>query len=235
MKIRLAVVVTVVLAGALAQPAMGAGVFLERTCLREGSRSNFIGVGYQPGQPVAASLDGRQFATGAADALGRVPGFIVLPSITRSEQTRALTITQVTNPAITGTTPFKETSVYVVTKPRRFRPGTRLRIRAGGFYGAGSTLYAHVRGPRRRNVRIGRITGDCGKVSATRKALLRKGDRAGFYTVQFDGVRRYVGRRAPLWLRMGFTIRRIFRFSRSSSFARPVLPGTVEGEIRGAG
>jgi len=212
---------------------MGATVIPERTCLREGERAGFLGNGFQPGQPVAASLDGRQFATGTADPLGRVPLVIFsLPAIARAEQTRALSVTQTNNPALTATAAFKETKLYVVTKPGRFRPGKRLRIRAGGFYGARGTLYGHVRGPIRRNLRIGRLKGACGKVSTT-KAILKTGDRPGFYTVQFDTVRKYVGARAGLRFRRAYTIRRIFRFSRSSSFASPVLG--AGGEIGGAG
>ena len=211
---------------------MGAAVFPERNCLREGGPARFLGVGYAPGQPVAASLDGRQFVTGTADATGRVPLVIFgLPGIANSEQRRALSITQTNNPAVTGTVAFTETKVYVVTKPARFRPGRRLRIRAGGFYGAGPTLYGHVRGPKRRNLRIGRIKGACGKVSATRKVILKRGDGPGFYTVQFDTKRKYVGANAGIRFRRAYTIRRIFRFSRTSSFSQPVMPRAVEGRI----
>ena len=211
---------------------MGAAVFPERNCLREGGPARFLGVGYAPGQPVAASLDGRQFVTGTADATGRVPLVIFgLPGIANSEQRRALSITQTNNPAVTGTVTFTETKVYVVTKPARFRPGRRLRIRAGGFYGTGPTLYGHVRGPKRRNLRIGRIKGACGKVSATRKVILKRGDGPGFYTVQFDTKRKYVGANAGIRFRRAYTIRRIFRFSRTSSFSQPVMPRAVEGRI----
>lgn len=232
MKTRLTALATLALCGALAPPASGAVVAPERNCLREGQPARFLGTGYVPNQPVAVSLDGRQFATGPADAAGRVQVTIFrLPAIARSEQRRALTITQINAPAITGTAPFTETKVYVVTKPARFRPGRRLRIRAGGFYAFGPTLYAHVRGPKRRNLRIGRLKGPCGKVSATRKVLLKRGDAPGFYTVQFDTVRRYTGINAPIRFRRAYTIRRIFRFSRSSSFSAPVLPRAVEGRI----
>ena len=226
-KTRLVALTSVVLAGVLAPSAMGAVVLSDRECYREGARGTFVGSGFQPGQPVAVSLDGRSLGILSASIAGGVLAPINLGTIPRSEQTRALTMTQTTNPALTGTKTFRQTEVYVVTKPARFGPGRRLRIRAGGFYGAGQTLYAHVRGRTRRNVRIGRIAGACGKVATTRKVLLRRGDRRGFYTVQFDGVRRYVGRRAPLWVRI--TFRPIIRFSRSSPFSAPVLPASLEG------
>lgn len=206
-----------------APSAMGAAVGSDRNCYREGAPATFLGTGFAPGQDVAVTLDGRQIATDTADSLGRVGGSIDLPAIPRSEQARALTMTQVSNPAVTATRAFRETKLYVVTKPGSFAPGRRLRIRAGGFYGAGSTLYGHVRGPKRRNLRIGRVTGDCGKVSATRKVILKRRDSPGFYVVQFDTVRRYLGLRTQLQFRRAFTIRRIFRFRRSSSLLAPVF------------
>jgi hypothetical protein len=229
---RLIGLTTVTLVAVLAPPAMGAAVFPKRTCFRQGGPATFLGTGYGPGQPVAASLDGRQFVTGTATATGQVPLIIFnLPAIARSEQRRVLSITQTNNPAVTASISFTETQVYVVTKPSRFRPGRRLRIRAGGFYEAGPTLYGHVRGPKRRNLRIGRIKGACGKVSATKKVILKRGDGPGFYTVQFDTRRKYAGLNAGIRFRRAYTIRRIFRFSRTSSFSQPVMPRAVEGRI----
>lgn len=224
MNVRLASAAAVVLAAVTAPSAMGATITSSRECFREGESAVFLGTGFQPGQEIAVSLDGRQFATETADALGRLGGAVSpLPPIARSQATRALSMTQTSNPALTATKTFQETKLYVVTKPGSFRPGRRLRIRAGGFYGAGPTLYGHVRGPSKRNLRIGRVTGDCGKVSATRKVILKRRDRPGFYIVQFDTSRRYLGMRTALQVRKAYTIRRIFRFSRTSPFAAPVL------------
>ena len=207
-------------------PAATAAIFSDRVCYREGATATFLGIGFQPGQPVAILLDSRQLATQAADPIGRVGGRIpVLPAIPRSEMQRSLTMSQVTNPAVTATVVFRETKLYVVTKPGRFRPGRRLRMRAGGFYGGGATLYAHVRGPRRRDVRIGRVAGPCGKVSATRKVLLKRGDPAGIYRTQFDTLRRYRGLAASPLVRKTYAIRRIIRFTRAGSLSQAALGG----------
>ena len=223
MNVRLATAVAAVLTAATAPSAMGATIVSQRECFREGESAGFIGTGFQPGQEIAVSLDGRQFATDTADATGTLAGAVSpLPAIARSQATRALSMTQTSNPALTATKNFQETKLYVVTKPGSFRPGRRLRIRAGGFYGAGPTLYGHVRGPKRRNLRIGAVTGACGKVSATRKVILKRRDRAGFYIVQFDTSRRYAAGTQPQ-VRKAYTIRRIFRFSRTSPFAGPVF------------
>lgn len=208
-----------------APPAMGADIFSDRGCYREGTVGKFFGTGFQPGQPVALSLDGQQLATGTANPAGGVAAVVGLPPIPRSEQRRAVSLTQTTNPGLSATKNVIETKLYVVTKPSRFRPGRRLRIRAGGFYGAGATLYGHVRGPKRRNVRIGRVTGECGKVSATRKVILKRRDRFGFYIVQFDTVRRYLGFRTSLQFRKAYSIRPVLRISRTSPFAAPVFGG----------
>ena len=144
-------------------------------------------------------------------------------------------MSQVTNPANAGVAAFRETKVYVVTKPGRFRPGSRLRIRAGGFYGVGRTLYAHVRGPKKRNVRIGRVVGPCGKVSATRRVLLRRGDPVGNYPTQFDTVRSYKGLAVPLGFRKIYGIRRVPRFSRASSLSLPAFGPQSWAPERAAG
>ena len=217
----------IALSAVLASPATAA-VVPGRACYRERGPALFVGTGFQPGHPVAVTLDGQPLATRVASPRGVVVEITPrLPSIPRSEMKRSVRMSQVTNPAIAGVATFTETKVYVVTKPRRFRPGTRLRIRAGGFYGAGPTLYAHVRGPRRRNVRIGRVVGPCGKVAATRKVILKRRDPVGFYPTQFDTVRSYRGLAVPIGLRKGYRIRRVIRFSSASSLSLPPLAGAA--------
>lgn len=218
---RLAAAAAVALTGVTAPPAMGANVVSDRDCYREGETAGFLGTGFQPNQPIAISVDGRQIAMDTSNDAGNVEGGLAMRPIPRSEQVRQLSMTQTANPALTATRTFRETKLYVVTKPNSFRPGRQLRIRAGGFYGAGRTLYGHVRGPRSRNLRIGRVKGPCGKVSATRKVILKRGDGPGTYVVQYDTVRRYRGLRTKLQFRGGYTIRRLFR--RSSSFSSPVF------------
>lgn len=223
LKIRLAGATAIVVTGALAPTAPAATIVTDRPCYREGTEATVLASGFQPGQPIAVTLDGQQIVTETADPFGRVGGRLSLGAIPRSEQMRSLRMAQVTNQALNATIVLTETKLYVVTKPRRFRPGKRLRIRAGGFYAAGPTLYAHVRGPKKRNLRLGRVKGACGKVSATRKVLLKRGDPAGFYPMQFDTRRRYVGSAADPRVRKYYTISRIFNFSRTSSFASAPL------------
>lgn len=211
------------LSGPLAPAAAGA-VLSDRPCYRDGATARFLGTGFQPGQPVAITLDSQQLATQPAGPTGLIAGGIPsLAPIEQSERQRSLTMSQVSNPAIRASASFTQTKVYVVTKPRRFRPGRRLRIRASGFYGAGPTLYAHVRGPRKRNLRIGRVLGPCGKVSATRKVLLKRRDPAGIYPTQFDTVRTYKGLAVPIGFRKTYGIRRIIRFSRQGALSSPPL------------
>lgn len=225
-KLQLAGAGAVIALLAVLTSAATAAVVSGRPCYRERGPALFVGTGFQPGQPVAVTLDGLPLATRVATPRGFVPYVIPsLPSIPRSEMRRSVRMSQVTNPAIAGVATFTETKVYVVTKPRRFRPGSRLRIRAGGFYGAGTTLYAHVRGPRRRNLRIGRVVGPCGKVLATRKVLLKRRDPVGAYPTQFDTVPRYRGLAVPIGFRKVYRIMRIIRFGRASSLALPPLRG----------
>ena len=213
--------VALALSVVLASTATAAVVVSSRTCFRDAAPAGFLGTGFQPGQFVAVTLDGQRLATQPVAPTGVVGGAVrSLAPIPRSEMKRSLTMSQLSNPAIAATVVFTQTKVYVVTKPRRFRPGRRLGIRAGGFYGAGPTLYAHVRGRKRRNLRIGRIKGPCGKVSATRKVILKRGDPVGLYPTQFDTVRRYRGLAVPIGFRKTYFIRRVVRFSHGSSLSR---------------
>ncbi len=224
MQLHLAAAGAAVALSAVFAPGATAAIVSDRPCYREGSTALFAGGGFAPHQPVAITLDSRQIATATSSARGvvvyRIPS---LPPIFRSEVRRTLTMSQVSNPAVADAAVFRETKVYVVTKPRAFRPGRRLRIRAGGFYGAGRTLYAHVRGPRRRNLRIGRVAGPCGKVRATRRVILKRGDPVGVYPTQFDTVRSYRGRAVPIGLRKIYGIRRVIRFSRAGALSLPPL------------
>lgn len=219
----LAAATAIALSAALAGSA-AAAVVGDRPCYREGVRATFLGNGFQPGQQVAVSLDGRQIGLQRADASGSVLGSIQsLTPIPSSELQRSLTMTQVTNTALTGTARFIVTKLYVVTKPPRFRPGRKLRIRAGGFYGAGPVLYAHVRGRKKRNLRIGTVAGPCGKVSATKKVILKRRDPVGLYPTQFDTSRKYIGAAALPRFEKLYAIRRVPRLSRTSSLALSAL------------
>ena len=205
MRVRLVATAAVLITGVSAPSALGAAVTSDRPCYREGDTATFTGTGFQPGQPVAVSIDGQQLDSAPAGAAGQLVAPIRLGTIVGSQQARTLSMTQTTNPPLTATRTFLETEHYVVAKSTapirrrkgRFMPSRPLRIRAAGFYGAGPTLYAHVRGPRRRNIRIGRIRGACGKVKLTRKRLFKRGDPAGIYLIQYDTARRFGGLRAP--------------------------------------
>ncbi len=242
MKARLAAAAVIAVTGVTAPSAMGATIVSDRECYREGVTGTFVGTGFQPGQPVALSIDGQQVDTGPADAAGGLAASVTVTQVPGSERTRMVTMTQTTNLALTATKTFTVTKVYVVTKPSAFKPGRRLRIRAGGFYNAGPTLYGHVRGPKRRNLRIGKVKGACGKVSATKKVILKKGDGPGIYRVQFDTSRRFSGLRTqaapicgimppgPFCVRGYRIVRRILRLSRASSFSSPVFGGPAKGK-----
>ena len=239
MKARLAAAAVIAVSGVSAPSAMGATITSDRECYREGATGTFVGTGFQPRQPIALSVDGQQVDTGPASLAGAVAASVTVTQIPSSEKIRMLTMTQTTNTALTATKVFTETKVYVVTKPGTFKPGRRLRIRAGGFYSAGPTLYGHVRGPKRRNLRIGKVKGACGKVSATKKVILKRHDGPGIYRVQFDTLKRFSGLRTsapvcgitppgPFCVRGYRIVRRILRLSRASEFSSPVFGGPAK-------
>ena len=259
MNVRLAAAAIIGLVAGVSPPAMAAPVIVpDRACFREGGPASFTASGFQPGQPVAISLDGRSLDdTPTTDSSGSLRGAIApLSELPQPEQTRSITITQTTNLALTATRTITQTQLDVDVKPtavirrrgsevsfKHYRP---FKIRARGFYGA-RTLYVHVRGRAKRNRRIAKPRGACGRVALTRRLLFKRSDRAGNYIMQFDTSRRYTGLRKPLTSRAcgvdaiggapfclkGLRIRRIFRFSRNSPFAAPVF-GAAPRWVRGA-
>jgi len=172
-------------------------------CHREQSTVHLIGGGFTQNGEVTFTRDGTPIVDpdGApiqADASGALFPTLRLPGL-QSNQTRLTYVaTDRTNPVLTAQVTLLVTATDVVLRPEGGAPNRLLTVTARGFFG-GSTLYAHVvragRHPgRERNLRIGRIRGDCKKVKA-RKRLFSKGATPGKYRVQFDTFRRYQAKR----------------------------------------
>ena len=83
----------------------------------------------------------------------------------------------------------------MTVKPKRGTPGKRKRIRARGF-DQGKTVRYHVRGPRKRNGKVGKAKGACGKVKKKVKIFGSKFP-TGVYTVQFDQQKRFSAQASP--------------------------------------
>jgi len=132
-----------------------------------------------------------------ADAAGSIAGQLAAPAPGQAEERPfRIAASNRANPRLTGSVVRLVSQFGVSVRPGRGRPGTRRRITARGFTGGG-TLYAHtVRGRRRRTVRVGRLAGACGILTARTRILLRRAGR-GTYRVQFDTRRTYSGKTVP--------------------------------------
>jgi hypothetical protein len=187
----------------------GMGVLNPDTGLLGGEPIAVTGTGYTPNGAVTITANGRSIGSVLADPSGNIAG-TYRPAVNRGVQSRTLTATDQTNPALTASLPaLRVSAVTVNLRPKGGRPNRRFRIGARGFV-TGRRLYAHiVRGGRvRRTVRIGRLRGPCHKLSA-RKRLFGRNVRTGFYRIQFDGKRRY-SRRTKVKVIRGFRVTRRF-------------------------
>lgn len=206
----------VLLAGAVPASAGAATLTVNKPCYREGQTGLASGLGFTPNSQVNFTLDGQPFTDPAnppvADATGNVNasfenGSPRLGNKPVPQKSYVLGASDGTNSAQTT---FTSTRLDVGVTPKRGNPGKRKRVRARGF-DEGKLLRFHVRGPRRRNGKVGRVKGACGKVNR-RVKIFRATYPSGVYTVQFDQRRKYSTRTNP---RVVFQVT-IFRVTRSS-------------------
>ncbi|MGI8844787.1 MAG: hypothetical protein ACR2HC_01190 [Thermoleophilaceae bacterium] len=210
-----------VVATAIAAPATAGAATLraDKPCYGGGDKLTLLGEGFTPGGTVNLTTNGTTTPLVASRADTRRPGLIravapVLPLTTGTTRTQIFSATDVTNPALTASTPVKRSIVRVLVKPANAGPSKRRRFSARGFT-TGTTLYRHVvRGRAVSNSRQGRLKTACRTLSFKR-VLFRKTPGSGTYKVQFDTSRKYSSTRAQ---RVVFRVR-VYRIARRSSAA----------------
>jgi hypothetical protein len=173
-------------------PAEGAGLSTDRQCYRAGEPVKLSGGPFSPGGTVDVSLDGALPSWPfTANGAGAIVGQVRAPSPGQAgERAFRLAASDRRHPALSGSVTRLVSPFGVSVHPSGGSPAARRRITARGFT-SGGVLYAHVvRRRATRTVRIGRLEGVCGKLSA-RKRLLRRSSHAGRYRIQFDTRRRY--------------------------------------------
>jgi len=179
-------------------PAQAAVLTTDRACYRDGEPVRLAGGPFTPSGAVDVALDGTPLpGRFAADTTGNLAVQLVAPAPGRAAERRfVVAASDRLRPASAGIAVRLVSRFGVSVQPGQGGPGIRRRITARGFTGGG-TLYAHVaRGRARRTVRVGRLVGACGTMTA-RKRLLRRGSRRGTYRVQFDSRRGYSRRTVP--------------------------------------
>ena len=188
-----------------AAPAGAATLNVDKPCYQEREPVSLSGGPFTPNGLVRVSRDGFVFPTPLlADGAGMVSGRLTAPVIDPADERRfTLVAADGANPALTATATPLASKLSVTVRPGGGRPAVRRRIRARGFTEGGS-LYAHiVRGSARRNVRIGALSGSCGRLE-TRRRIFRKKTKNGTYRVQFDTHRRFMRTTIP---RVTFRVR----------------------------
>jgi hypothetical protein len=169
-------------------------------CYREQSTVHLVGGGFTQNGQVVFTRDGTPIGSPiVASAAGELFPQLILPGLVSGQKRLTYVATDQTNPALSAQLSLLVTATDVGLRPEGGAPHRLLTINARGFF-EGSTLYAHVvrtgRHPgRARNLRIGRVRGNCKQVEA-RKRLFSKGTAPGKYRVQFDTFRRFKSKRA---------------------------------------
>lgn len=186
------------LAVALPAPSSAAAATLaaDRACYGPGQPIVLSGAGFTPGGQFALSTEGRQLGIGDSDPSGAFRVGVTAPEIAATRRTDDYTATDQADLAITATVPVTISSLAVSLKPARAKPNAKRRIKARGFT-TGKYLWAHIwRGKKKRHLRVGKLKGACGTVTA-RKRLLPADAPTGLYYVQFDARRKYSASTLP--------------------------------------
>jgi hypothetical protein len=193
--LRAASFVAVALAIALPASASAATLTLDKSCYREGSDALGTGMGFAPNSQPSMTLDGSPYPTDpnnppTANTEGTVLFDFGVGTPPGKQRKHVLGMSDGTNSAQAT---FTATDLDVIVTPTRGTARTRKRVKARGF-DQGRILYFHVRGPRKKNGKVGKAKRPCGKVNKKVK-FFKATFPIGTYRVQFDQRRKY--KRAP--------------------------------------
>ena len=207
MKLRRTVPLVAAALATLPAAANAATLTVDKSCYRPGLEARVAGTGYTPFAPVAFTLDGAPFGTEPllADAAGNLQAQFTAGAPTGKEQKFTLGASDGTNSAETS---FTTTQLDVGVTPKRGNPAKRKKVVARGW-DRGKVLRFHVRGPRKRNGKVGKAKGPCGKLRR-KVRIFGATYPPGVYTVQFDQRKKYKKRANPSVI-FNVQIFRVFR------------------------
>ena len=177
--------------------AHGALVQTDRTCYLQTDRTNVTvsGNGFTAGADYSVALDGTALTGGAGkmDAAGTMQGTFAPPMLTEDELERRFTV-GVSAAGVAAETTFTVTRLKANFTPSEGDP-TKLKVRfsVAGFALAthDPDVYVHYVTPKGRlkeTIRLGRATGQCGRIARTakRKLFPFKVSSLGKWQLQFD-------------------------------------------------
>lgn len=193
LKIRIAAIAVVALAAAPAAAQAAPVLNLNKPCYGALDTVTLSASGFTPGSELALTIGGQQVpGTRTADATGGFGTYSRLaPQSSGKTSKEPWVVTQIgSNPIIAATVVANYARTQVNLKPKRSKPGKKIRVTANGFTIGSRTLRAHMkrRGPY-KNLRIGKLKGACGKLNV-RKKLFKSKAATGIYIVNFDTARR---------------------------------------------
>lgn len=182
--------------------AQGAALQTDRTCYLQTDKTTVTvsGSGFTPSRPYSVSLNGTALTGGpvAIDANGAMQGAFEPPSLGNDELQRTFTVA-VTSDALSAS------SVFTVTRLKaNFTPSTgdpkklKVRFSVAGFGLAMEhpDVYVHYitpAGKLKETIRLGKATGQCGRIVRTAKRRLFPFTvpKLGKWQLQFDTSKRF--------------------------------------------
>jgi hypothetical protein len=195
----------VVLAAPATASAASLTVSPEKRCYSSNETVALNGSGFTPNGGVTITRDGTMLGPLTVFPNGAFAGTLTLAQ-NSGKRTKTYTATDDASPTLTASTQITVSSVRVGLAPSSGPPGRLMSIRAHGFT-TGKTLWAHViKGSSRRNLKIGALSGACGRIKTSRR-LLPRNAAVGVYTIKFDTFRRYK-RSRPVRDRYTITVQR---------------------------
>jgi hypothetical protein len=182
--------------------AHGAVVQTDRTCYLQTPKTNVTvsGNGFTPGRPYSVLLDGTALSSQltTVDANGTMQGRFAPPMLEPDELERTFTV-GVTSDALSAQAQFTVTRLKANFAPSQGDP-TKLKVRfsvAGfGLASPNPDVYLHYVTPRgrlRHTIRLGKATGQCGRIARTarRKLFPFRNPSLGKWQLQFDTSRSF--------------------------------------------
>jgi len=182
--------------------AHGAAVRTDRTCYLQTDKTNVTvsGNGFAPAQPYTVSLNGTALngGTEAMDAGGAMQGTFAPPMLGNDELERKFDVA-VASSGVTAASKFTVTRLKANFTPSEGDP-TKLKVRfsvAGfGLVDHNPDVYVHYITPGGRlkeTIRLGKATGQCGRIEKTAKRKLFPFTRPalGKWQLQFDTTKSF--------------------------------------------
>jgi hypothetical protein len=206
-----ALVLTLAAMLAPAPAAHGASLATDARCYQETQDVILSGSAFAPMASVAISQDAQRFGTADTDAAGAFQRKFPAPELARNVREQVFALSGTDSALNTATTQYHTTKIFADFTPHSGDPKTlqvRFAVNGFGLLRPHATVYLHYVSPSgkvRRNVRLGRALGTCGKIRATRlRRLFPFSARRGHWVLQFDTNKTYsraTGKSKYIWVR----------------------------------